>query len=153
MKVTNLAEFRTDLPDDAVWEGDEIVQFGGRGVATAIAELLGGLGYRVLEPENGDEHGWWFTINQEDRQFYVQVTDLPPDILLLVSDVTWAVNRWFSKNGHLYGELVEKLKAALAADPRFHDIRWRQEDSLGRELGPDGKPVVRRPRKPLAPYP
>jgi hypothetical protein len=141
MRTATCAEVRTDFADDSVKEHGEIVQFAGRNVATAIQEMIAALGYRVSEPENGDEHGWWLHINHEDRQFWVQVTDLPPDVMLMIEDVTFFLNRWFSKNGHLYGEFVRKLKAAIEADPRFHHIDWFEQDKNGRVLGPDRKPL------------
>jgi hypothetical protein len=135
------AEFRTDFPDDLVRNGDEVVQFGGQNVAEAVKELITGLGYDVKGPENGDEHGWWLYINPEDRQLWVQVTDLPPDVILMTEDITFFMNRWFSKNGHLYREFAGKLRTALEADPRFHHVRWFEEDKHGRELDPDGNPI------------
>ena len=141
MKVRTCAEFCTDFPADSIWNGDEMVQAGGRNVAAAIQEMIASLGYRASGPEDGDEHGWWIHINHEDQQFLVQVTDLPPDVMLLTDDVTFFLSRWFSKKGHLYGEFVRKLRAAIEADPRFHHIRWFEEDSNGRELGPDGRPL------------
>ena len=141
MKTATCAEFCTDFPEDSVKEDGEIVRFGGRNVAAAVQEMIAALGYRVGEPEGGDEHGWGLHIFHEDRQFWVQVTDLPPEVMLMIEDVTFFLNRWFSKTGHLYGEFVSKLKATIEADPRFHHIRWFEQDGNGNELGPDGKPL------------
>lgn len=117
------ADLWTDLPDDSVREGDEIVQLGGRNVAAAIGELLTRLGYEVKGPEESGIYGWRLYLSQGGREFMIQVSDVPPDMILHVEDVTGIFDRWLhGKKAQLIGELVAKLKTALEADPRFHHI-------------------------------
>jgi hypothetical protein len=52
------AEFIADFPDDHEEDERDIVLFGGKLAAEAIAEMLRGLGYKVEPPEYMDEHGW-----------------------------------------------------------------------------------------------
>ena len=60
MKIRPWAEFDSTLPDDQIDSEDEmdILQFAGKGVSEALAEILKGLGCEVLELIYLHERGW-----------------------------------------------------------------------------------------------
>ena len=82
MKIYPRAEFQADFPSDYVEEGDNIVQFGGRGVANAICEMLRMAGLEVAEPEHQFEHGWDFRAIVDGRRIWVQVSDIGDNFVL-----------------------------------------------------------------------
>ena len=60
MKIRPWAEFESTLPDDQIDSEDEmdILQFAGKGVSEALAEILKGLGCEVLQLIYLHERGW-----------------------------------------------------------------------------------------------
>lgn len=123
MKIRPCAEFRADFPDDMIEEDGEIVQFGGRGVAEAIAALLQALGYDVSTPEHQHEHGWDFEVKTQGRRIWIQISELD-DVFVLTSEchAGFFPRR---KDADVYAEVLTRLNAGLADDQRFSNIRWQ----------------------------
>jgi hypothetical protein len=126
VKVRNKAHIGTDFPDDLVEQDGKIVQWGGKGVASAIAEILRQLGAEVSEPINADEHGWELDICYKGRDPWCQVQDGDGCIFFVMEDC------WGPLIGDYpqYVELIVLLNAELHRDPRFHDIRWYRRRDL-----------------------
>lgn len=124
MRVRPWAGFIADFPDDQVEEGRNIVLFGGRNVATALGEILTGLGCEVSPPEYAELHGWEFDLSYKGRRFWCQVTSFHPAFHLFFDDA--AVTRGArARNAAIHAELAESLDRALRKDPRFHRLTWR----------------------------
>lgn len=124
MKVRPWAEFRTGLPDDHIEEGPRIVQFGGKSVAKAIADILVGFGCDVSEPIYADEHGWELDIvaGEQRRRLWCQVT-LLDKYLIVFEQNSWIANT-LGRYHPAYLDMLKRLGAALADDEQFHDVRW-----------------------------
>lgn len=122
MRIRPCAEFSADFPDDMIEEDGQIVQFGGRGVAEAIASMLQGLGYEVSVPEHQHEHGWDFDVKVQKDRVWMQVSDLGDFILSTEYFPSFGL---FKKPSDIYPQLLTRLNGELAADPRFSSIRWQ----------------------------
>jgi hypothetical protein len=122
MKVRPWAEFTSDLPDDHLEDGDQVLQFGGKSVAMAIGEMLARCGCKVGEPIDAGENGWELHVEASGRRLWGQVTLVEGYIFVFQQ------NSWFSKlfrSYHpAYVETLRRLGEELSADPRFHDVRW-----------------------------
>jgi hypothetical protein len=134
MKVLPWAEFRSDLPDDHIEDGDQIVQFGGKSVIAAIGEMLTRCGCEVSEPIYADEHGWELNVKAGRRRLWCQVTLIDKYLFIFEQ------NSWFGKHFRRYPqEYIDALKhlsAELQSDPRFHEIEWFAEgEALGDKPG------------------
>ena len=127
MIIRPLAELRADFPDDQIEQGSEIVQFGGRGVAQAIADIFENLGYEVFSPEHAGEHGWDFRV-RKGRTLWIQVTDLDDHFVLLTEDITPIWTRVFPPKGATdavtHADALTDLNRALAKDARFSQVDW-----------------------------
>lgn len=123
MRIRPCAAFSADFPDDMIEEDGEIVQFGGRGVAEAVAVMLQHLGYDVSPPEHQHEHGWDFEIKVKTDRVWMQISDLGDFILITRYFPGFGL---FKKNSDdIYPEMLTRLNGALAGDPRFSNIRWQ----------------------------
>ena len=122
MKVLPWAEFRSDLPDDQIEDDEDIIQFGGKSVITAIGEMLTRCGCEVSEPIYADEHGWELDVKAGRRNLWCQVT-LIENYLLHFDQNSWFANT-FGRYRPEYIDVLTRLAAELQSDPRFHDVQW-----------------------------
>jgi hypothetical protein len=141
MKIRSAALVYSDFPDDAVEDESGIIQFGGRGVAEAIAELFRRAGYDVTQPEHQEEHGWDFTVTFKRRPIWIQITNMGDPHMLLQSADVEAFTRFLGRNRRIYAEALTWLNDAFAADPRFHTIFWYEK----KDLFSDGVPGSLKP--------
>lgn len=128
------ARFRADLPDDAVWNGDEIVAVGGFNVAQAIAALIEPFGFAVSEVLADAEHwAWEFEATNRRRRIWCSVCVLDSSEAYLFTEDWTPI--WRSKRRTAYGEFLQRLHLALSEDSRFSAVRWfrdvRQPDTKG----------------------
>lgn len=136
--IRHVVEFVPDFPDDAVEDGHDIVQFGGRGVTQAIGGMLQGLGYKVAGPHERGFLGWELDAQKEGYRFWLRVSDLGDGEHILSSRI---LNGWFLTKLRKHAQFLTDLDGALRRDGRFNQIRWRSTDSRG-ELGDTAdKPV------------
>jgi hypothetical protein len=128
MPVKPWAAFSSDLPEGVV-EDDRggFVEYGGKSVTYAIAEMLTGLGCLVGTPRDAGEHGWDIEFKYEKRSLWCQIT-LIEDYLFVMEDVTPGAS-WHCKD-HPYIQILTRFAEVLAADSRFHNIRWGTGDDL-----------------------
>lgn len=122
VKIRSRAEIVADFPDDSIEDDDDIIQFGGRGLAEAIVEMLRRLGYEVSTPEHRDEHGWDFTVRSNRKKVWMQVTDLRTEYVLS-TDYIWSLRAFLSKE-QMYAPLLRRLNQEFARDPRFKNVSW-----------------------------
>lgn len=121
MSVKPEAEFRTELPYDAVEDETDIVEFAGRGVTEAIGGMLAALAYEVSAPIHAGEHGWELDVRARGRRFWLQVTRMEgPDCILSTQDMTWQ----FWRTRPSFEEFLAQLDTALREDGRFSQIGW-----------------------------
>ena len=132
------AEFRADFPSDQVEDGSDIVQFGGRNVAQAIAGLLAGFGCVIEEPYHAEEHGWQCSFTYENLPLWFQIQELGPSYLFVCKEPLIS--------GHsehpLYFQALIKLNDALREDGRFHDLAWHDYNERGDRLSSSELPVI-----------
>jgi hypothetical protein len=130
MKIRPWAEFTSDLPDDHIEEGPEIVQFGGRSIAKAIGDILTGFGCEVSEPIYAHENGWELHIlaGKQRRRLWCQVT-LIDKYAMVFEQNSWIADA-FGQYHQAYLDVLIRLAAALADDARFHDVLWYTSSEL-----------------------
>jgi len=131
MKICPHAEFRADVPDDAVEDGDNIVVFPGRGLAEIIAGMLTRLDYQVSPPDHAHEHGWALDARRHGRRVWLQVTQLPgkrksspAEVILMTKELPTLFQRLFRRKESIHAELLGGLHQEMRAEPRFQHIRW-----------------------------
>ena len=134
------AELYADFPDDQIEDEDgEITQFGGRGVAEAIAAILRLLGYDVSPPQHRQENGWDVEIMHQGKRVWMQVSDLG-EVYILATEYKPKF-RLFKKSDPTYPELLTRLNAELRADSRFHKVWWRLRNDVLAEAPGASEPV------------
>lgn len=140
MVIRPCAELYADFPDDQIEDEDgEIVQFGGRGVAEAIAAILQRLGYDVSPPEHQQENGWDFEVTRQGKRVWMQVSDLGEAYLLATEyDPRFSL---FKKSDPIYPEMLTRLNTELRADSRFHKVWWRLRNDVLAETPGASEPV------------
>jgi hypothetical protein len=140
MKLEAYAEFKADFPHDDDEVDGEFVQTPGRGAAEAIAQMLMALGYAVEAPEDGGEHGWTFSIRHEGqfRRFEVAMID----DYIFQSIETGAALSLFKKPKFISAELLPRLAAEMARDPRFGEGLWFTKKDFLSGSGGVAAPIV-----------
>ena len=130
MKVRPWAEFTTDLPDDQIEEGPQIVQFAGKSVAKVVADMLIGCGCEVSAPIHAHEHGWELDIiaGRQRRRLWCQIT-LIEKYTMVFEQNSWIANV-FGQHHPVYLDMLTRLAALLEQDDRFQDVRWYTSDEL-----------------------
>jgi hypothetical protein len=114
-RIRNKAKIGAHFPDDTVREGAKIVQWRGKGVTAAIAEILRRLGAEVSGPINAEPR-WDLEIRCEGQNTRRQI-EHAEGLVYLDLDDRLAVDH------PAYVELIVQLDAELHRDCRFHDIR------------------------------
>ena len=139
MIIRQWAEFTSDLPDDFIEDEHDIIQYGGKSVAAAIGEHLRALGCEVSEPIYADEHGWELDIVAGKRKLWCQVTQI--EKWLITFEQAPVLFDFFKKIRPEYLDMLSRLADALAADPRFHDVRWFAPDEVHTEAPGAERPI------------
>jgi len=139
--VRSCATFTADLPDDHIEDEDgaKIIQFGGKSVAEAIAEILARLGCVVGPPRYADEHGWELDTKFGKRSLWCQVTFMD-FYLVFFEDISW-VNELLGRHHPLYLDVLTRLAQELGHDPRFHDVLWFRRDDVLTGVAGSKEPV------------
>ncbi len=128
--VRHVAELRTDIPYDAIEEDGEIVQYPGKAVAEAVAEILRGLGCEVFPPVDVDVDvkGWELNVRYKGRQLYGRAGYLN-EVILVLWDPSW-INELLGRHHPKYLEILRRFADQLRLDSRFHDVRWFSGDEV-----------------------
>jgi hypothetical protein len=142
MKIRPWARCVSDLPSDHVEDEFQIVQLGGKGVASTIGEILRDLGYKVSEPVSANDNGWeiYVLAAKPRRRLWCQVTFMDDHYLLFFGQNSW-IAEFFGKCHPAYVDALSRLAAALADDARFREIRWFTSDELYTEATGASCPV------------
>jgi hypothetical protein len=118
------ALFHADFPDDHIEDDDRIIQFWGRGVTEALAEIAAGPGRTVSAPQHEHEHGWTFDVVADNARVWFQVSNMEDDVFLLIS-------KGYRRNhAALHLEVLNAIQAALSQDARFRQLKWYQQKEL-----------------------
>lgn len=125
--VRRYAEFRADFPDDQIWDGDDVIQTGGKAVAQAIADILAGLGCVIEDLEDQAGHGWECRFSSQGLALMFHAVALDPCIL--VFEEPHRATRKLTR----YYDVLLRLNEQLRRDGRFHDLAWYSYD--GRQVG------------------
>ena len=135
VKLRRKAWCQTDFPNDAIEDEEDIIQFSGRGIAAALAELLRGMGYESSEPINGGDHGWELDVTRDGQALWCQITDMGEYCILIFDNPTWE----FSKHSKpKFIQFIRDMGEALDKDDRFHGVRWYADDKDFQEDGSGG---------------
>jgi len=126
----NLAAFSADFPDDWMEEGDEIIEFPGRLLITAIAELLRAKGYSVSDPMFQMEKGWDLVVDHEKASVWMNVTSFDERRFVLQHA---SRSRFVTLHRELYAEVMQALNEGLREDERFGEVLWF--DKFGEPAG------------------
>ncbi len=142
MTIRPCAEFRTDIPTDRVENEHDIVQKGGKAVADAIGEMLTRFGFAVTVPPYEGDRGWEVILDKEAFSLWIEVTEIE-DWILQTEDLTpiW------KRKAQVYQDALLELSAALARDPRFHDVLWYSQADLLSGRGGSPSPVGPEPAR------
>jgi len=124
VKLRPIADFTADFPDDQEDDGENIIVYGGRGVAEHVAAMLGRLDYDVSVPAHTPPYGWRFDVQSGPGQIVVQITDLGDEFVLGTWERTRFLTRLFNRRASIHAELLTKLHRELSKDGRFHRIQW-----------------------------
>lgn len=127
MKVRERVELRADFPDDSIEDDRDIIQFGGRNIAEALGEILQRLGCEVSPPEYAGDHGWEFVFHTGGLRLWCQVTDMDEEAILIFQDLSGGIrDGWFRprRPNPVFADLLTRVNAALALDPRFSEVLW-----------------------------
>ena len=134
MIIRPVAEIVPDFLDDQL----EAMARSGLAVATAIAEMLRGLGYKVAGPFDRDFKGWEIDLEREGYWYWIRVTDLGDGNHFLATRI---LNGWFLTKLRKHAQFLRALDKAMRLDGRFNEIRWHSMDSRGRWRDTSDVPV------------
>jgi hypothetical protein len=130
------AEFSANFPDDHEEDERDIVVFGGRLAAEAIAEMLRASGYEVSRPEHMHEHGWDFEVRIGGKRVWFELVRLTDDYILQTEAmIGWFAGLFGPVDFTFYAELLAQLNEGLAKDPRFGPIEWYALSSNHKRIG------------------
>jgi hypothetical protein len=127
MTVRTLTTFHTDLPDDAVETADgmDFIQWPGRNVVQAIADMLKAIGWTPEDPLDLEERGWDLDARCGDRMISLRI-EVPEEVIMNITDRT-PDRTWYFKRkppGPVFVNMLVGLDAAMKADGRFRNILW-----------------------------
>ena len=127
--VRRHARFRTDFPEDHVWNENEtdVVQTGGKAVAEAIIDILKSFGCIVHELEDNVGHCWDCYFSYEGLGLWFHVVDVDGCIFDLQEPHRARPDYLL----HLH--VLLKLNEQIRRDERFHELRWYEDERPGRE--------------------
>jgi hypothetical protein len=139
------AELKSSLPYDGVENeaGTDFIQWPGRGVATALAEIFQRFGCDVEAPEAEGEQGWSFGVKANGRRFWCQVTMIE-DYLIGFENPSW-FDKFLGRTPPAYLTLLRGLAKALEEDARFSDVRWFRREDLSSHVPGSPRPLDPQP--------
>lgn len=120
MIVRPWAQFATDIPDDSIEKNGDFVQWPGKAVTAAIAEMMRRRGYEVDEPGNLEHAGWDLCVTSGTRNFYLRVNMV--DTFTLVFDQNYIFFK--PRISSEYVQALKDLNEELRKDGRFHGLGW-----------------------------
>ena len=76
MRLKTWAEFVADFPYDGIEDEKGFVEFPGRGIAEAMADMLRSFGYEVSAPEHRFENGWNFEAKTDTKRIWMNMSNI-----------------------------------------------------------------------------
>ena len=114
--------FDADFPDDAEFAASgDIVRPGGNAIMIALADALGGQGYKLSELVQHSFYGWAFTTGKDGEHYLILQFAGP---WLLQAGIQDAAGRPVEEADRAFVDLLHTCHHILLADSRFHNIRW-----------------------------
>lgn len=125
MKPKQCAVFRADaFPDDTVEDEHDIQVFPGKNIAEALVPILEAAGCTdVGAPSHEHEHGWHVYFGSGGKRFYLQVSRIEPETILLFEKRYGSEGLFYRGPSRLL-VLLDKLRPLIASDPRFQGLTW-----------------------------
>jgi hypothetical protein len=123
MKICTVLECVTDFPDDAIEDGDRIVQPGGRTAACAVSDLLKDAGMITSIPKLDLGHHSWLFDAVQDGQKYRLLVNLDEETLWIMTKNFSPLWPWFGRKAH-YVRFLSDLHRLLSQDKRFRSVNW-----------------------------
>ena len=122
------AAFDSDLPYDGIEDETGFIQYPGKALAEAIAEMLLRLGCTRAEIDPLEYRGYEVVFDFGKKQFRVRVTMID-QYMLTFSQYSFMdrLRRRFSPE---YLEILHRMNAELNRDGRFHRVRWFADDEV-----------------------
>lgn len=141
MNIRPFAEFTSDLPEDHIDDGEEIIKFGGESVTRAIAEMLVRCGCKLDdEPYYLHERGWELGMWAGKRRLSCRISLIEGYVIGLHQ--VWWLGSLLGRTSKEYIRVLKQFSGELANDPRFHDVRWYTNEDLLRDLPGTDSPVI-----------
>lgn len=145
MRVLPNAEFWADFPEDGIEDGDDFIEFPGRGVTEALVEMCRAFGFEVSAAEHQHHLGWDFNIKTERKRIWVLISaldfsDAGHECILQSECHGSLFDRRRSRDVH--AEVLTRLNGALAGDGRFSKVRWLTQDQIQTDAPGSPTPVV-----------
>jgi len=135
VKVRSTALFQAQFPeDDHIEEDGEIIQFGGRNVADALAATLNSQGFTTTKPEHEGHYGWTFYAAKHKVEIWLKVQLIDDTENYLSTEMREGL---FSreKRREVYAEALRVLSAGMKADARFTGVLWHTDRMPRGEVG------------------
>ncbi|NEX91546.1 hypothetical protein [Caulobacter sp. 17J65-9] len=141
MMIRPWTEFSSTLPEEDEREVDGVYEPPGKNVAEVVYGILGGLGCDLGPLEGqGEEHGWQFHFRYKKCDLWCQVT-LIYEYLAVIEEISF-FRKLFRRPHHpAYLELLERLSAEMARDPRLYEVRWYADEEVHTDAPGAASPV------------
>jgi hypothetical protein len=143
MIVRPWAEFTTSLPDDGIENETGFIQWPGKNVAEALAEILAGLGCTDVEIFDLEHAGYDVGFRLGKLVLAARVTVIDNPLI--------AFGR---KRQPEYLDFLKRVSDALAKDGRFQNLRWFTDDEVLTGVKGAKSPLEKEPRtkRPAEPF-
>ena len=120
----------------------DFIQWPGRNVAEAMADLLRRLGWEAEDPIDLQERGWDLDATLDGRDVTLRIEPLEPVLVGFIDrspEYTWYFRR--KPPGPLFTGLLTGFDQALKADSRFSDVLWFTNEGYQRDEPGAPEPV------------
>lgn len=122
MIVRPWTQFTTDLPDDSTEDDKGFVQWPGKGVTLAIAEMMTRRGYTVDGPYDLEHAGWELGIARGKCYLWMRVAEIYT--FTLVFKQCRSIFGGRPRVQPEYLQALNDLNDELINDDRFHCLGW-----------------------------
>lgn len=136
MIVRTYVSFNTDIPDDRIEteDGMDFIQWPGRNVAEAMADLLKRSGWTPEDVIDLEERGWELDATCGGRSVTLRIQLIEEVLVIFIDrspDRTWYFRR--KPPGLAFTGLLTEFDKALKADSRFSDVLWFTPDGYQKD--------------------
>jgi len=128
MIVRPWVTFDSDLPYDGIEDETGFIQWPGKAVAEATAEILGRLGCTRINIDTIGEAGYEVAFTAGRRNLAARVTMIDNYVVCIHQYSIY--DSLFNKIRPEFISILRGLNAELNSDGRFHQIRWFTGDEV-----------------------